>query len=103
MYSDINGDVLVRFSYSDDKNKWTYTKNSISTSDSVLNVLMGYFYDVGGIKDNIKVLTNHELEVEAHSKKTIYWRMELYYQNRYSNNTHSKFSSLFKIDVNEID
>ena len=99
IYSSNDSDILVRFSYSNDKSNWNYIKNSISTTDSVLNVLMGDYYDISGIEDSLRVVTNKNIDIKAHDKEKIYWRMELYYQNKQSNNTHSKFNSVFKIDL----
>jgi hypothetical protein len=101
VYTNYNSDLLVRFSYSYDKEKWTYIKSVISTSTSNIGVLMGNYYDISGKVTNLSVATNQELELKNENKKIIYWRSETVFQN--INDIDGEIEANFKIEYKDND
>lgn len=94
----INSDVLVKFSYSYDKENWTYINNVISTDTTTLLPLMGKNYDIAGIKETLKVVTNEELEVAPGESQTIYWRSETIIKNFDNADVIKNYKAKFKIE-----
>ncbi len=92
IFSSTDSNVLLRFSYSYDNKEWNYINNVISTSKSTINPLMGKYYDVSGIVDNLRVISNKELD-----SSKIYWKSETIFQdkNKIINNS---FKANFKIE-----
>ena len=90
--STTESNVLVRFSYSTDNVEWNYINNVISTSKSTINPLMGKYYDISGIVDNLKILSNKKLETNK-----IYWKCETIFQGR-DKDINSVYKANFKIE-----
>ena len=96
-----NSNVLIKFSYSYDKKNWKAINNVISTSESTINPLMGKSYDISGIIDNLKILTNYSLKAEDGSVNKIYWKSETIFQNKDNKNLNNHFKANFKIEYLE--
>ena len=94
-------DVLVKFSYSYDKKEWVTINNVLSTTESTINPLMGKLYDISGIKDNLKILTNATLEAEDGSSNIIYWKSETIFKKQNNNDQSNTFNASFKIEYVE--
>ena len=95
--SNIKNDVLVRFWYSYDNENWEYVKNVISTTNSTLTPLMGGYYDISGLEDNLKVLTNFEINNKIDTTKTIYFKCETFLKN-IKNNIGKNIEAEFKVE-----
>ena len=67
--------------YSYDNKNWEYVNNVISTTNSTLNPLMGSYYDISGLKENLKVLTNFEVNNKIDTTTTIYFKCETLIKN----------------------
>lgn len=102
-YASNKSDILVRFSYSFDNEKWTYINNVISTSESTLSPLMGNYYDVSGIKSNLNIATNYELFSKPGEKIKMYWRSETTFKNNSKNKEIKEFAANFKIEYKDND
>ncbi len=92
-----DSDLLVRFAYSYDNENWTYISNAISTTNSTLLPLMGNYFDIAGITNNLKVLTDYNLSVKPGDNKKMYWKSETYV-NKNSRNLNKEFEIEFKIE-----
>ena len=97
-----NSDLMVRFSYSYDNQNWTYINNVISTTNSTINPLMNSYYDISGIVDNLKVVTNYNISSKPGEKTTMYWKSETIIQNK-SNNLKNNIKANFKIEYKDND
>ena len=95
--SSTNNDVLVRFMYSYDNENWEYVNNVISTTNSTLNPLMGSYYDISGLKDNLKVLTNFEINNKIDTTTTIYFKCETLLKN-IEDNIGKNIQAEFKVE-----
>lgn len=93
-----NSDVLVKFSYSYDKEDWTYINNVVSTDTSTILPLMGKNYDIAGVNETLRVITNEELEVAPGESQTIYWRSETIIKNFKKTDVIKNFKAKFKIE-----
>lgn len=91
-------DVLIRFAYSFDNEKWTYINNVISSTESTLSPLMGNYYDISGIKTNLKIITNYNLETQKDKKIKMFWKSELVFKNPDKIKYNNKFNSELKIE-----
>ena len=92
--SSTNNDVLVRFMYSYDNENWEYVNNVISTTNSTLNPLMGSYYDISGLVENLKVLTNFEINNKKDTTTIVYFKCETLFKNIEDNigkNIHAEF------------
>lgn len=95
-----DSDVLVRFSYSYNKNDWTYINNVISTNNSTLSPLMGNYYDIAGLKTNLNIVTNLELNSEPGESKIMYWRSETIFKYNKNKKFDNEYEAKFKIEYN---
>ena len=71
--------VYVRFSYSTDKETWTYVNNVISTTSGTLMPSMGNKYEVTGLQSTLSVATNYEISGKPGKNTKLYWRCETIY------------------------
>ena len=100
LYATNKSDVLVKFSYSNDLENWTYLNNVISLNVGNLNALVGNTYDIAGLKDELKILTNYEVKTDGKKNKRIYFRSETIFQNSPTLKNKSSFSANFTIEYN---
>lgn len=100
--SSTNNDVLVRFMYSYDNENWEYVNNVISTTNSTLNPLMGSYYDISGLEENLKVLTNFEINNKIDTTTTIYFKCETLLKN-IEDNIGKNIEADFKIEYADND
>lgn len=91
-------EVLVRFSYSFDKENWTYINNVITTNVSNMSSLIGNNYDIAGQITNLNVSTNYELILKENEKLKMYWRSETIFKKINDKNKPRKFKAEFTID-----
>ena len=67
--------------YSYDNENWEYVNNVISTTNSTLNPLMGSYYDISGLVENLKVLTNFEINNKKDTTTIVYFKCETLFKN----------------------
>lgn len=96
-----NSDVKVKFYYSYDKKEWTSINNVISTTESTINPLMSKEYDISGIIDNLKVITNTSLEAKDGENNIIYWKSETIFHKEKNQAINNNFKANFKIQYVE--
>ncbi len=100
-YSTVTSDVLVKFSYSYDKDEWTYINNVIRIEDEELKSVLGNNYDIAGIINTLKVSSNNVIELNGIDKDTIYWRSETIFKKPILS-INNKFKANFYIEYVEI-
>ena len=92
-------EVLVRFSYSYDKENWTYVNNVISTNTNNIMPLTGNIYDVAGIATTLNVATDYELVSTNKETKKMYWRSETIFKNINNITEEKTFKANFTIGI----
>lgn len=92
-----NSEVLVRFSYSFDKEKWTNINNVITTTNSNISPLIGNTYDIAGLLTNLNVATDYEINT-TEKKEIMYWRSETIFKNLNNNDIEKEFNANFSIE-----
>lgn len=94
-------DLYVAFSYSYDNENWNYINSSLTTSDSQINTVYGYYYNISGLETLIKVNTNDDIIAEKGESKTIYWRAETMIKPNDNTYDERSFTASFEIINNE--
>lgn len=92
-----DSDVLIRFSYSYDNTNWTYVNNVIRSSNSNISPIMGSYFDVSGIEDELSIVTNYTIDYNASDHIKMYWKCETVIKNRDSN-LNKNLKANFKIE-----
>ena len=96
-FSSNKSEVLVRFSYSFDKDEWIYINNAITTNTSNITPLIGNNYDIAGLISKLNVVTDFEITANNMKSTKMYWRSETIFKN--SKNKNSKeFNANFTIE-----
>ena len=93
-----NSEVLVKFSYSYDKEEWLYVNNVISTTNSNISPLIGNNYDIAGMLTTLNVATNVELATNDKKTSKIYWRSETIFKNLEEVTESKEFNANFNIE-----
>lgn len=96
-----NKNVLVRFSYSYDGEKWTYLNNAITSNETILVPLMGNYFDVTNILGTLNVITNYEIINTPGTNKKVYWRSETVFKNNQEKEFTHNYKANFKIEYND--
>lgn len=94
-----DSEALVRFFYSYDRENWTYVNNVISSEQKNLNPLMGSYFDIAGLTNNLKVATNYELTSNPGESKIVYWRAETTIRSNFKKNFNGNIKANFYITV----